>query len=413
MLYTLAVQIYGIAIRLAALRNPKARKWVAGRRGWRASVRKIAQEKGKLLWFHCASVGEFEQGRPVLESLRVQFPEARILVSFFSPSGYELHRDYPHADHVLYLPLDTPANSRYWVRTLQPSLVVFVKYEFWFNLLRVLKREQVPTYLISAHFRPTQFFFRPWARPFLKRLNDFRTLFVQRESSVKLLQEHGITAPVIVSGDTRFDRVSEICRDSSPLPDMERFLDGSPLMIGGSTWPTEEEYLIRYLRQAPTDWKYLIAPHEMDEARIQYLLESLGPGATRYSHWEQTPDAEANILLVDGYGYLSRLYRYGSLAVVGGGFQDGIHNILEPATFGMPVCFGPAYDKFAEAHDLMALGTARSFESYEECTTILKEWQADAAQRDELAEKARHYVQAHVGATETIVQALAEAWMKA
>ena len=371
-LYDLIIHLYGYAISVAALFNPKAKQWIVGRKAAPSltpSPNWGREGVGATAWFHCASLGEFEQGRPVIEAFREAHPDCKIVLTFFSPSGYEVRKNYKGADHVFYLPLDTPSNAKKFVHLVRPSLVVFVKYEFWFRYLDVLYREKIPVYVVSAIFRPDQHFFRwygGWSKKQLRKVTGF---FVQDESSEELLRAKGI-GQVVVSGDTRFDRVAAIAADAKPFPLVEKFAAGCPVFVAGSTWPADEELILKLIEEVGDRVKFIIAPHEVGVERVDALRDKIPnskfqianpePGTILFS--ELTPEnaASANVLIVNGIGYLSHLYQYATIAYIGGGFGAGIHNILEAAAFGKPVIFGPNYEKFKEANELIEKGGAFS-----------------------------------------------------
>lgn len=360
LLYYVAVQLYHLGIRVAALWQPKARAWVAGRRGGLAALRAWRQTfppDTPVLWMHCASLGEFEQGRPVFERLRQAHPTAQLVLTFYSPSGYEQQRHYPLADYVAYLPPDTPRHARQWVQALRPSRVIFVKYEFWYFHLSALFRSGVPTYLVAAGFRPGQLFFRWYGARFLGLLRQFTHLFVQSAADADLLRQHGITH-VTVAGDPRVDRVLEIAASAIDFPLVARFAQGHRLLVAGSTWPPDETALLTDPQLWTGAWKLLIAPHDVDEAHVQDIIRRLGTlPHCRYSQLQpDTPLPDCRVLVLDTIGMLSRVYHYGELAYIGGGFGKSIHNLLEPAAHGLPVIFGPKHTKFPEALALRTNG---------------------------------------------------------
>ena len=362
-----------------------------------------------------ASLGEFEQARPVLEEFRRRHPEYRVLLTFFSPSGYEVRKGYNQADAVRYLPMDTPRNARRLIGTVRPSVAFFVKYEFWYNYLGELHRQGVPTYLISAIFRPTQYFFKPWGRWFRGQLGRcFTHLFVQNEESLHLLESHGI-GHCTLAGDTRFDRVHQIAAAAEDDAVTERFLSGSEgsVMVAGSTWPPDEA-LLAQVRQAGRSRfpdRLILAPHVIDEAHLQQL-ESLFPDSVRYSALvapqagAQAVPEEKRVLVIDNIGLLSRLYRYADVAYVGGGFGVGIHNLLEAVTFGKPVLFGPNHGKFQEALDLLACGGGFSHGDATQLAAHLDRLLADPDAYRRASQACLDYMNAHLGSTETILRTI-------
>ncbi|MCU0355857.1 MAG: 3-deoxy-D-manno-octulosonic acid transferase, partial [Cytophagales bacterium] len=378
-LYSCGIFLYGQLLRLAALRNPKARQWVAGRRNLFKRLENALQgNTAPLAWFHCASLGEFEQARPVLEQFRQTHAHYRILLTFFSPSGYEVRKNYDHADWVFYLPLDTAANARRFVATVRPALAFFAKYEFWHHYLAELRRQAVPTFLFSAIFRQNQPFFKPWGGFFRNMLRCFTHIFVQNEASAQLLAGIGIRT-VTVAGDTRIDRVSRIAQTKLDLPLVSAFRSHQPLLVVGSTWPGDLAVVLPFVSGFAQPLKVVLAPHEISEETLRYIEQTLPKRILRYSVATETTAARADVLLVDNVGLLASMYQYGDFAYVGGGFIDGIHNILEPAVFGMPVFFGPNYHKFQEAHDLIALGVAHSVKDAASLASAFESLYADEA----------------------------------
>ncbi len=357
-LYNSGISLYRMGAKLVSLRNRKAALMLDGQSRTFAHLAESLEPGRRYVWMHVASLGEFEQGRPLLEKLRREHPELGIVLTFFSPSGYEVRKNYPGADIICYLPFDTPGNARRWVETLRPVAAIFVKYEFWGNYLTALKRAGVPTYLISAIFRPGQSFFRWWGGMFRDMLGCFDRLFVQDEASRRLLEGIGVTN-VEVAGDTRFDRVTDIMRSTRSIAGMDSFAAGRKCIVFGSSWEADEQLYIPWLRQH-TDVCSIIAPHEFDSARLEALVKNLTvtPGDTMLlSQYEKHPDAKGlRCIIVDSFGKLSSLYRYGDVAYIGGGFGHGIHNINEAAVYGIPVVFGPRHAKFKEATDLIDCG---------------------------------------------------------
>ena len=352
-MYGFLIRCYGALLALAARFHPKARLWHVGRRNWRARYREAfpPDPARPVLWMHAASLGEFEQGRPVLEAWRARHPEYRIVLSFFSPSGYEIRKHYNGADFVCYLPLDTARNARDFVDIIQPAVAIFVKYEFWHNYLKVLKTSNIKTLLISSVFRPEQAFFKPWGAFWRKMLSAFTHIYVQDARSVQLLQSINNIQAVTRAGDTRIDRVLDNAQQAHALP------EGVALqadLVVGSSWPADEALLLPLL--AKHGWRAIIAPHEPAEAHLQALEKGLPASSSVRLSKLHAGNAHLPYVLVDGIGQLNRLYRYGRVAYIGGGFGKGIHNTLEPAAYGLPVVFGPKYQKFEEAKQLSVLG---------------------------------------------------------
>ena len=399
------MNIYFWILRLAALLgHKKARKLVKGQARALAELREWAATLGgsQVLWFHAASVGEFEQARPIIERLHSELPFRKVLLTFFSPSGYELRKNYPLVDKVTYLPFATRRNARKMLEILPLEAAVMVKYEFWPAYLKALKTKHIPTYLISAIFRPGQLFFLPWGKMYLKLLHAFEHIFVQDQSSSDLLQRYGVKE-VTVAGDTRFDRVMEVRKQAKDLPMVDGFVAGAPrVIVAGSTWQRDEQYLARYMAERE-DVKLVLVPHEIDSAHLHEIFQYFEGRYVRYT--EATPQNvnKCRVLLVDTIGVLSSIYRYGHVAYIGGGFGVSIHNTLEAAVYGMPVVFGPTWKKFREAHGLLAAGAAITVKNYREFADAL-----DRAFDNQsiMGQRANDYVQSECGATDKILKQL-------
>lgn len=403
--YNFGLSLYAWVIRLASARHRKARLWTEGRKDLFRRMTEAIDPDARIVWIHVASLGEFEQGRPIIERIRKSHPEYKILLTFFSPSGYEIRKDYKGVDYVFYLPIDTPRNARRFLDAAHPEIAIFVKYEFWLNLLRELRRRKIRTYIVSAIFRRNSVFFRPYGGMWRQALESFDTLFVQNEESKRLLAELGFDN-VVVAGDTRFDRVAEIARAAKHIDVVERFKGDSRLFVAGSTWGPDEELLIRLMKENP-EVKFVIAPHEMDEGRIERLIAETRGGALRYTGCtSRTSYGRRQLLILDTVGLLASVYGYADWSYIGGGFGVGIHNTLEAATFGLPVAFGPNYRKFKEARDLVTLGAARSITDYES----LRAWYIPLRDNEEFLQKtcriAKDYTMRHQGATGIIVKTI-------
>ena len=405
-LYNLAINLYGLAVRLAGRTgNVKAAKMVAGHHDTFSILEGRIEKGRRYVWIHAASLGEFEQGRPLIERLHAERPELGIILSFFSPSGYEVRRNYDKVDAVVYLPFDTPSAARRWVETVDPVMAIFVKYEFWGNYLSQLASRHIPTYLISAIFRKGQIFFRPWGAEFRKILGCFTTIFVQDENSRLLLESIGIDN-VIVAGDTRFDRVTDIMKTTRTVDAIERLASSHrPLMVFGSSWPADEGKYIPWLKSHP-EVVAVIAPHEFDSQRLETMRRnlSLSQGDTLLLS-EITPDTvltNVRAVIVDSFGLLSSLYRYGQIAYVGGGFGVSIHNINEAAVYGIPVIFGPRHQKFREAYGLIDCGGGHTVASAEEFDRIATSLLTDTALRERSGKAAGKYIRDNLGATDTV-----------
>lgn len=395
-LYSLAIILYSVLIRIYSLFNIKARQWVEGRRKWRTIVSDF-KSTGHVIWVHCASLGEFEQGRPLIEKIRAEKQGWKIVVTFYSPSGYEVRKNYSNADLIMYLPADTFFNANAFVKAIKPDVAVFIKYEFWYNYLRVLQKREIPVYLVSAIFRPDQLFFRWYGGFYRLMLPMFRHIFVQNEESFALLKNVGYTNCTI-TGDTRFDRVSTIAKNARDLPLIKHFSGNEKLFIAGSSWDQDEDIIIRYINEHPDRMKWLFAPHEIDEAHLTRIERKLSVPYSRYSIYNQD-DKETRVLIIDNIGMLSSVYRYGAISAIGGGFGKGIHNILEPACWGLPVLFGPNHKIFLEANEMLSRGGAFTFSNYDEFYSIIELLAGDREKYSTASETARKYISEHTGAT--------------
>lgn len=402
--YNIGISAYTFAIRVAALFNEKAALWIKGRKGIWEKIRQINRGRERLVWFHAASLGEFEQGRPVMEALKKEEPATRILLTFFSPSGYEIRKNYAGADYILYLPSDSATHARKWVRMLRPDAAVFIKYEFWYHYLHELHQHQIPVYLISAIFRKDQPFFKKWGGLHRRMLHYFNKLFVQDTESVELLSSIGIKN-IRLTGDTRFDRVKQIADTAQQLNKIEEFLHDAPAVVCGSTWPPDEDALITYINQDSSPFKWIIAPHEIGENHIKGILEKCHKTTVRYTDGNADL-AHAQVLIIDCIGLLSAIYRYGKIAYIGGGFGTGIHNTLEAAVYGIPVIFGPRYQKFKEAVCLLQQGGGFCIHSAQELNELLDTLIQQPSVTEAAGQKALAYVNSQLGATTLIMESL-------
>ena len=403
MIYNLIIYLYLLGVAIYSRFNEKVRKMWRGEREAFKILREKVDPNAKYVWFHAASLGEFEQGRPLMEQLRREHPEYKILLTFFSPSGYEVRKNYEGADIITYLPLDTITNARRFLRTIRPVMAFFIKYEFWYNYLHILKHRQVPVFSVSSIFRLDQVFFKWYGRQYSPVLKCFTHFFVQNEVSKELLAKIGITA-VSVVGDTRFDRVLQIKEAAKQLPLVEAFTNGAPnVFVAGSSWPPDEEIFIKYFN-AHKDWKLIIAPHVIGEdhlKQIERLLE--GRRIVRYTEAEKTNAlGDAEVLIINCFGLLSSIYHYGDVAYVGGGFGVGIHNLLEAAVWDVPVFFGPNNQKFQEAQGLKKSG-GFEINNYEEFAAQMDRFAADKAYLKEQGQKAGQFVQGLSGATQKVL----------
>lgn len=411
-MYTLGIYIFVLGMLIAAIFHKKARKMVMGISQTYLLLRRHIKKTDRVVWFHAASLGEFEQGRPLMERLRVEHPEYKILLTFYSPSGYEVRKDYEGADLVCYLPFDTPGNALSFLRLAHPEIAIFIKYEFWTNYLITCRRKGVKTYSVSSIFRPDQYFFK-WHMfgkyPTLKPLRQFDHLFVQNESSKKLLADYGINCVTVV-GDTRLDRVIAIKNAAAPLPLVEQFAGNSPCFIAGSSWGPDEEIYIPYFSKHK-DWKLIIAPHVISETHlkdIEKLLDDNGFKSVRYTEIEKgTQSGEgASALIVNCFGKLSSIYRYGKVALVGGGFGVGIHNVPEAAVYGIPVIFGPNNQKFREAQALKACGGSFEYQDAESFAAIMDKFITSPADLQKAGQAAGGYINANAGAADKCFNAI-------
>ena len=429
-LYNLFLLLYSTGIRIAAAWNPKAKKWLAGRNNLFASINSKLQtsnRKPQTVWMHCASLGEFEQGRPLLEELRMNAStgpaeELRIVLTFFSPSGYEVMKDYKGADHVFYLPMDSPFNAKRFLDTVDPCLVLWVKYEYWFYYLQEIKERNTPLLLVSGIFRQNQPFFKWYGGIWKQMLRSFTYFFVQNEESKQLLAQLGFSNNVRISGDTRFDRVIEIAEKHQPVPFIEEFCGDSMVMVAGSTWEEDEIELLHFIKQHP-QIKFIIAPHEIEPEHLKDVKQEF-INSVFYSELLQTSNLKpqtsnpkpqtlnlkpSNVLIIDNVGMLARLYKYAHITYVGGGFgEEGVHNVLEAAVYGKPVVFGPVYEKFIEASGLVNAGGGISVDGLIKLEDILNKLVIDEEERLKRGEASKRYVYENAGASDEIIQFIQE-----
>lgn len=396
-LYNIGISLYGLIISVFSIFNFKAKLFSEGRKNIFDHIEKTIDGTKKHIWFHFASLGEFEQGRPLLEKIKELHPQKRIVITFFSPSGYEIRKNYALAAGVFYLPLDTARNAKRFISLINPEMAIFTKYEFWYHYFKTLNDQQIPLYLISGIFRPDQIFFS-WYGSFHRRILSFVDhFFVQNTESIDLLKQLKLENASL-SGDTRFDRVAENALSPKKVALVENGWINSPVFIAGSTWPADERLIAVLIQQQP-DWQFIIAPHEINEAHI-LDIEKLIPGAIRYSSLLNGTASTAQTLIIDNIGLLSSLYQYAGIAYIGGGFGVGIHNTLEAAAFGIPVIFGPKYDKFQEAKDLIALTAARSIETESDLSSAFTHFR----ENKEAGKIAQKYVNEKTGSTRQILE---------
>jgi 3-deoxy-D-manno-octulosonic-acid transferase len=403
-MYNIAIYLYGLGVFIYSLFNEKVRKMWRGEHDSFRIIRERLDPNAKYIWFHAASLGEFEQGRPLMERIRATHPEYKILLTFFSPSGYEVRKDYKGADIVCYLPLDTVNNARRFLRTVRPVMAFFIKYEFWYNYLHVLKHRCVPTYSVSSIFRKDQIFFKWYGRDYARVLSCFTTFFVQNEESKLLLGTIGIKNAVVV-GDTRFDRVLQIKEASKQLPLVEAFVSNAEhVFCAGSSWQPDEEIFIPYFN-GRSDWKLIIAPHVIGEEHLAQMMQLLkGRRVTRYTQTNPEEAAKADVLIIDCFGLLSSIYRYAQVSYVGGGFGAGIHNTLEAGVWGIPVIFGPNNKRFAEAQGLLKCKGGFEIKDVNDFTTLMVQLESEPALLEKSGKAAADYVKSLSGATEKILK---------
>lgn len=411
--YNFGIKAYATAARLVSHRNAKAARMLEGQQQTFAKLRAEIVPGEKYLWVHAASLGEFEQGRPFIEMVRREIPQMKILLTFFSPSGYEVRKNYSGADIVCYLPFDTPANAAEFVAIVKPAAAFFVKYEFWRNYLSELYRAGIPTYLISSIFRRRQPFFKWWGVTFRRMLRCYTNIFVQDRESLRLLEGIGVRN-ALVSGDTRFDRVTDIMRTAHDIPGLDDFADGAPMvMVAGSSWPADESVFIPWLAEHK-EVKCILAPHEFDDERIENLRSRLGRGTVLMSEVSANPSiaAGARHIIIDCFGLLSSIYRYGDVAYVGGGFGAGIHNINEPAVYGIPVVFGPNNKRFKEAVDMIECGGALEIRDRQSFALVMDAL-LDKRDREKRGKCAGDYIRSHLGATQHVFDTVEQTLRKA
>lgn len=410
LLYNLFLLLYSAGIRIVSIWNPKAKKWVLGRRNiFKTISQQQSAKTGQPIWMHCASLGEFEQGRPLLEEIRKQNSEVKIVLTFFSPSGYEVMKDYKGADAVFYLPMDSAANARRFLDIVNPNLVLWVKYEYWFYYLQEIKKRNIPLLLVSGIFRQNQPFFKWYGAIWKQMLASFTHFFVQNDESEELLAELGINNNVTIIGDTRFDRVIEIAENHQPVPFIEKFCGNSNVLVAGSTWEEDEIELLHFVKQHP-QIKFIIAPHEVDDENLKDVKEEF-PDSIFYSNWmtDNEQPATTNILIINNVGMLARLYKYATITYVGGGFgEEGVHNVLEAAVYGKPVVFGPVYERFIEAAGLVNAGGGVSVDGPIKLEGILNNLLNDEEGRDKKGEASKKYVYENAGASKKIIRFIQE-----
>ncbi|MFV0536301.1 MAG: 3-deoxy-D-manno-octulosonic acid transferase [Dysgonomonas sp.] len=408
-LYNFAIYLYAFIVRIISPFHKKAKKMIVGHKKTYSILREKVDPNARYIWFHAASLGEFEQGRPIIEAIKKDHPEYKILLTFFSPSGYEIRKDYPMADIVCYLPFDKKRNVKKFLKLVQPEKAVFIKYEFWYNFVNQLNKRDIPVYIVSAIFRDSQIFFRWYGKDMIGLLKKYKSICVQDENSVKLLSNIGVTNTV-VCGDTRFDRVSDIQKQAKQLNIVESFVrkatnENEQTLVAGSTWPKDEDILIPFFNSTPS-LKLIIAPHEVDEAHLKYLEGLLERPYIRYSKAIPEMMEDYDCLIIDNFGLLSSIYAYGQIAYVGGGFGVGIHNVLEAAVYDIPVIFGPNFKKFLEAQQLIEQGGGYSISDYQSFRGLMDEFQHYDDILKAAGAHAGNYVRSNMGVVDRVMDIL-------
>ena len=403
MLYNFGIWVYNLGIWVASFFNKKAKLWIEGRKDILHKIKTQITGNQQIIWFHCASLGEFEQGRPLIEKIKHELPNYKILLTFFSPSGFEIRKNYEHADYIFYLPSDTKMNAKRFLEIIQPKMAFFVKYEFWYNYLNQLNQHKIPTYLISSVFRKDQIFFNFHGSFFKKMLFFFDHIFVQNRKSKTILLENNVSH-VSVTGDTRVDRVLEIQQKKKSFEKIKTFKGTTDLLIGGSTWTPEEDILIEWIHsQKDFRWKFIIAPHDISENHIIEIEKKLKVNSVRFSKSNSYNSSAAKVMIIDNIGMLSSLYQYGKVAMIGGGFGNGIHNTLEPIAFGLPVIFGKKYQKFEEASQLVKTNGGFSISNYEEFQQVMQKLEKEDFYNN-ASTNAKKYISDNQGATRKIFE---------
>ena len=414
-IYNIFIYIYYFGILIASLFNNKAKLWINGRKGIIEKLKNTIKPGERIVWFHCSSLGEFEQGRAVIESFKTTFPEYRILLTFFSPSGFEIRKNYDKADYVFYLPADTKRNVKRFIECIMPEMAFFIKYEYWYNYLNYLHRKNIPVYMISTIYRPDQHFFKFYGSWFRKHLVNIKHFFVQNDESVKLLNSININQ-VTKSGDTRFDRVYAIAHENKSFPIIEKFAEGNQILIAGSTWQKDEELIYKLIEEKSVNLKFILAPHQVDEVHVSSIVakfSTLSKSQDKHTYENNALIKLSNatlynitdkkVLIIDSIGLLSHIYKYATITYVGGGFGSGIHNILEAAVYGKPVIFGPNYKKFLEAKELIKLQVAFSVSQYDSFLHLVNKLTNDNVYRENLLQCCLNYVKSNIGSTKLII----------
>lgn len=403
LLYAISIHFYNIIVGIVSVWNPKAKLWKNGRKQWKKKLKEGTKSLRNVYWFHCASLGEFEQARPLIEKLKNERPDISILLTFFSPSGYEIRKNYPFADYICYLPIDTRKNAQQFLDTIKIEKAYFVKYEVWPNLFMELKKREIPFYLISATFREGQIYFKKIGKWFLNLLTLPTSIFVQDEASKKILENHKIKS--VVAGDTRYDKVIENANKAIEIPIIKNFTRGKFTLIAGSSWEKEEKMVSDFLRKKDGDIKVIFAPHDVSKSHVNGIFEELDAAikAIRFSEITDETELEKwDVLVIDNIGMLSNLYQYASVAFIGGGFTNALHNILEPATFGIPVLYGNNNLKFPEAKEMVKHGGGIEVKNQEDFEKSLTVFITDKQKLENVSKKNKSFINSRVGATEIV-----------
>ncbi len=402
-IYNISLKIYYLLALLISPFNNKAKQWIAGRKNIFEKIKNSNIEGSQNIWFHVSSLGEFEQGLPVIEKIKLKYPKHKIVLTFFSPSGYEIKKNSKIADFVFYLPNDSKKNAHKFIKIINPQIAFFVKYDFWYYYLKELKTNNIPTYIFSTIFRKKQSFFKWYGKWYKKMLGFFTHIFVQNEESINLLKSIGITNTTI-AGDTRFDRVIEISENSKNLDLIDKFKNQKFTIVAGSTWQADEEILIKYINNQSENIKFIIAPHNINKQNIERITTSLNVDYSVHSKLKLEEVKHSKVLIIDNIGMLSSVYKYGEIAYIGGGFGAGIHNTLEAATYGMPVVFGTNYHKFKEAKDLIEQKAAFEIENFDDFNKIISKLFSNIDFLEKSSTNAKKYVHTHKGSTNLIIE---------
>ncbi len=405
LLYNIGIRIYYSLVLIASVFNPKAKLWIQGRKDIFQNLEKLIDKKDRYAWFHASSLGEFEQGRPIMEALRKDFPEVKIILTFFSPSGYEVRKNYQGADVICYLPLDTKKNARRFINCVNPKWIFFIKYEYWYHYLKTVKQSKGQLFLISGIFRPNQLFFKWYGGWYRQMLTWFDMLFVQNSLSADLLESIKIKNHV-VAGDSRFDRVVQIAAQGKDIEPAKIFAQEKKVIVAGSTWPADEDILFHFIQQSPDNIKLILAPHEIKKEHIDDILSKIKVPYVLFSSCNDRDLKNARILIIDNIGMLSSIYKYGQIAYIGGGFGVGIHNTIEAAVYGIPVIFGPNYQKFQEAKDLISCSGGFSFREPGEFLNLMNAYLMDEGKLSVAGKAAGDYVSGKVGTTDIVINYL-------